>query len=156
MIKFITKMYKKFESLILYGIFGVLTTVLNIATFELCYHPLGINLLFSNVIAWIAGVIFAYVTNKTIVFKSKRNQKGEVIAEMISFVLCRLFTLGLDTLIMFIFIDKLHFNDLLIKIVSNVVVIVFNYVFSKLVIFRKKSDSKDDKKEESSIKKSLS
>ena len=89
-----------------------------------------------------AGVIFAFFTNKFIVFEAK--QKKGFWVELGSFVLARVVTGVLDMLIMLVFVDYLHLNDLVIKIVSNIVVIILNYVFSKFIIFRKKKQGEEN------------
>ena len=95
---------------------------------------MALELQIANIISWIAGVIFAYITNRKFVFESKNNNK---IKEVSNFVLARVLTLVLDMLIMFIFVTWLGFSDKIFKLVSQVVVIVLNYVFSKLFVFKK-------------------
>ena len=121
-----------------YAIFGVLTTVVNIVTYNVCYSSLGINNTLSNVIAWILAVAFAYVTNKVWVFESRSWSREILRKEIPSFVSCRLATGVLDILIMFICVDLMGWPAMLMKIASNVIVIVLNYIFSKLVIFKKR------------------
>jgi len=139
MIETIKKLCIKYKSIIMYGIFGVLTTAVNYFVYWLCAHPLSLDPLVSNTIAWIAGVIFAYITNRIFVFESQENTPSGIIKEVVSFVASRLFTLLVETLIMYIFVKKLGFNDLIIKLIANVVVIILNYVLSKLIVFKKKS-----------------
>ena len=128
---------KKYKDVIPYLVFGVLTTVVNIVVYCIMAHPIGLDVIPSTVAAWIASVIFAYVTNRTWVFHSTAKSFGDIIREIISFVGCRLATGVLDWGCMFLFVDILQFNDLLIKCGANVLVIVLNYVASKLLIFRK-------------------
>lgn len=124
--------------MILYVVFGVLTTAINYGSYFLLAHPAGVSVLASNVIAWILGVLFAFVTNKLLVFDSKSLRFDLVLKELISFVACRLFSGALDTAIMLVFVNMLHFNDLIIKLASNVLVIIINYVLSKFFIFAPK------------------
>lgn len=140
MIGTIKKLVKKYKSLICYGIFGVLTTIINIVVYALCYEQLGISNVASNVIAWIASVIFAYVTNKIWVFESRSMELRILAKEIVSFFGCRLATGVLDLAIMYVTVDKLAFHSTLMKCISNVIVIVANYVASKLVIFNHKED----------------
>lgn len=138
MINFIVKMIKKYKSFIAYGIFGVFTTIVNIATYNYCYNSLGISNTLSNIAAWILAVTFAYLTNKTWVFGSK-SWKWEILRrEVPAFISCRLATGIMDIVIMYICVDIMGWYALLMKIISNVLVIILNYVFSKLVIFKKK------------------
>lgn len=129
---------QKYRGLILYGVFGALTTAINIAAYALCYRVLGVPNVPSNIVAWIVAVLFAFITNKLYVFESKSLERGTVLRELMSFVAARLATGLMDLIIMFVGVDVLHGPDLLIKVGSNVLVIILNYVLSKLVVFRKK------------------
>ncbi len=132
------ELYRKYKETILYLVFGGLTTLINIVTYWLLTKPLGIDFMVSNAIAWAVSVLFAFVTNKLFVFESKGLNAALVVKELVLFVGARLFSGALDMGIMYLFIDILHFNDLLIKVLSNVIVIIVNYVLSKLIIFKKK------------------
>ena len=133
------KLYKKYKDLIPYVFFGVLTTIVNIVIYALCAKYIGWGTIVSTVIAWIAAVLFAYITNRKWVFHSKAKGIKAVCVEIISFFTCRLLTGLLDVGIMRLFVDILGFNDVIIKAVSNILVIVVNYIASKLVIFKKKN-----------------
>ena len=133
----IKKLYEKYSDMIPYLIFGVLTTLVNIASYWLLAHPLGLPTVPSTVIAWVLAVLFAYVTNRKWVFHSEAKTRQEIIKEGVSFYLCRLGTGILDWAGMHLMVDVLHWNDLIVKIALNVVVIILNYVASKLIIFRK-------------------
>ena len=139
MIEKIKELIIKYKGIIFYGIFGVITTVINIAAYALCYKVLGIANVPSVIIAWTVAVIFAFVTNKLWVFESKNMDKKTVIAEFIKFMCARLATGGLDLLIMYIGVDVMHGPDVILKAASNIIVIILNYVFSKLIVFKKKS-----------------
>ena len=138
MINFVIKMIKKYKSFIAYGVFGVLTTIVNIVTYNYCYNHLGISNTLSNIAAWILAVAFAYLTNKVWVFDSKSWKREVLRREILAFISCRLATGILDIIIMYICVDIIGWHALLMKIISNVLVIILNYVFSKLVIFKKK------------------
>ena len=129
---------KKHKSFVFYGIFGVFTTIVNIVTYNLCYDHAGMSNTVSNVIAWILAVTFAYLTNKVWVFDSKSWAWEVLRREVPAFVSCRLATGIMDLVIMYISVDLLHWNAMLMKLLSNILVILLNYVFSKLVIFKKK------------------
>ena len=133
------KLYDKYRDMIPYMIFGVLTTLVNIAAYWLLAHPLGLSTVPSTVIAWVLAVLFAYLTNRKWVFHSEAKTRNEIIKEGVSFYLCRLGTGVLDWLGMYVMVDVLHWNDLIVKIAVNIVVIVLNYVASKLIVFRKKA-----------------
>ena len=133
----IIKLMNKYKSFLMYGIFGVLTTIVNLVVYNLCYYQAGINNIVSNTLAWILAVAFAYFTNKIWVFESKSWGWHVLKREVPAFVSCRLATGIMDILIMFVSVDILGMHAMLMKIISNVLVIVLNYVFSKLVIFKK-------------------
>ena len=137
MIQKIKELVIKYKGIILYGIFGVLTTVINIAVYAVCYKYAGIPNIPSNIIAWVVAVIFAFITNKLFVFDSKDMSMSVMIPELIKFMAARLATLGVDTLIMFIGVDVMDGPAIIIKAASNIIVIILNYVLSKLVVFRK-------------------
>lgn len=138
MMKFVSKMMKKYQSLISYAIFGVLTTIVNIVTYNVCYSKIGIGNTVSNVIAWILAVAFAYVTNKIWVFDSKSWKWSVLKREVTAFVSCRLATGIMDIVIMFLCVDIMDMPAMLMKLLSNILVIILNYIFSKLIIFKKK------------------
>lgn len=121
-----------------YLIFGVLTTLVNIVAYYVLAHPLGLPVLPSSVLAWFLSVAFAYATNRTWVFESQATGLAAVLREAVWFFGCRLATGALDWAIMLVFVDFLHFDDMLVKIASNVVVVILNYLASKLLIFRSK------------------
>ncbi len=118
-----------------YIFFGVLTTIVNYVAFAVLESPLG--WLIANTIAWVAGVLFAYVTNKLFVFDSKTVEAGALAKEFILFVLARVASLLFETAFMYLFVDLLSLNALVCKIIAAVGVVVMNYIFSKLFIFIK-------------------
>lgn len=137
MIEKIKALMIKYKGLILYGIFGVLTTIINIATYAVCYRVIGIANVPSDIIAWVVGVAFAFITNKLYVFGSKSMDMKTLFPELVKFVAARLATGVLDVIIMFIGVDVMHGPDVILKVASNVIVIILNYVLSKLVVFKK-------------------
>ncbi len=129
-------LYIKYKEVINYLIFGVLTTLINIISFDILVH-LSIDWKISNIIAWIISVLFAYITNKLYVFESK---KQNIIKELFSFISFRLLSLVFDLVGMYIFIEILHVDNLISKVIMNVVVVILNYLFSKLFIFKKEEE----------------
>lgn len=129
--------------MILYIVFGVLTTIINILVYTFLRPRLPLNevaaVLTANAIAWVLAVAFAFVTNKLFVFKSKSFEARLFWWELITFVGARLLSLGVDELGMFLLVSVLHVGDLPSKIIVNVLVVIINYVLSKLVIFNKKA-----------------
>lgn len=136
----IKELLKKYKFIILYGIFGVLTTIINIVTYALCYDMFNISNVVSNIIAWILSVLFAFITNKIWVFESKCFDFKIFIKELWNFIVCRLATGALDLSIMYVGVDLLKGPALILKIASNIIVIILNYVMSKLFVFKKGSN----------------
>ncbi|MBQ7953512.1 MAG: GtrA family protein [Clostridia bacterium] len=133
--------YQKYKTQMNYIIFGIVTTISNIITYYILYNKLHIENVTATVIAWFVSVIVAYVTNKIWVFESKSLKPAILVKEVSSFFACRILTGFLDVGIMWIGVDLLLFNSTLLKIISNVIVIVLNYVASKLFIFKNKNES---------------
>lgn len=125
----------KNKEVLLYLVFGVLTTLVNIFSYHLLAKTMHIDYLISTVLAWILSVLFAYVTNRQFVFQ---NKSKNILKEMISFFGFRLLSGGIDLFNMYFFVDIIKMNDMVVKILSNVLVIILNYVFSKLFVFTKK------------------
>lgn len=134
------ELYKKYKEIIMYLIFGGLTTLVNIVAYFILARLLNIETVASTIIALIVSILFAYITNKIFVFESKTNNKKDLLREMISFFACRALSGVMDVAIMYVTVDLWHFNDIIMKIISNIIVIIVNYVFSKLIIFKKKKD----------------
>lgn len=133
----INQYYKKYKEVILYLIFGILTTGVNIAVFWICDTLIHIEYKAGNIIAWIFSVAFAFFMNKFFVFESKNKSNIEASKEAIKFILARIFSLVVDMLLMVLMIDVLKFYSLVAKIISNLVVVIINYVVSKFIIFKK-------------------
>ena len=121
------------RELVLYVVFGAFTFLVNIVTYFLFESVMGINYLVSNVLAWFFSVLFAYITNRTWVFESK---SPEILKEMSLFFGGRIFSGVVDTALMYLFIDVLVLGNTFSKIVVQIIVIVLNYVFSKLIVFK--------------------
>ena len=134
----ILKLIEKYKSIIMYLIFGVLTTAVNVVTYYISAHIFSVNTVTSSVIAWFAAVLFAYITNRKWVFDSKQTGFRNILFEISRFFLCRFATGVVDWVIMYVFVDLLSLNDIIIKISANIIVIILNYVASLLIIFRKK------------------
>ena len=127
-------LYKKYKEIIMYLIFGILTTIVNIVVYFIASNVLNINYLISNATAWFLSVLFAYVTNKLYVFESSSK---EFIKEIVAFFSSRLATGILDMFLMWLFVTVASLNDVVVKIFVNILVIIMNYIFSKLFVFRK-------------------
>lgn len=136
MFKKIWNLYKKYEEVINYVITGGLGTVVNIVIFTVL-RKFEIDLTLSNVLAWTITIIFIYILSRFFVFKTA-GQKDST-REFIMFVLARLATLGIEILILNLTIEAMHINELISKIIAQAIVIVLNYILSKLLVFTKKS-----------------
>ncbi len=132
-----TELWEKYKGIFFYLVFGVLTTIVNIVTYHFCYEVWGVANVPSNIIAWVLAVAVAYITNKLWVFDSKSFAPEVLLPELWKFLSCRILTGVMDTAIMWVGVDLLDGPGTPVKIGSNVLVVVLNYVFSKLIIFKK-------------------
>lgn len=142
--KKILVIYNKHEEIINYLFIGGCTTLISlvayyISVFTFLDPNVSWELQLANIISWIVGVIFAFITNRKVVFKSK-NKK--VLNEVEKFLGARIVTLLIDMLFMYLTVTVLSLNDKIMKIISNVIVIILNYVFSKLFVFVQKESEK--------------
>lgn len=137
--KKLINLYKKYSEVINYLIVGALTTLVSIIVYALFTKLFDVNYMVSNVISWIVSVSFAYVANKLFVFKSKCESKNDILVEIYQFFKYRLFSLVIDILLMYVFVELINIDDMIAKVIVQVIVIVLNYVFSKLFVFKKKS-----------------
>ena len=140
----IVKLSKNYQDIILYVFFGICTTLVNIITYWFCVYLLDVKVLLSSIIAWFIAVLFAYLTNRKWVFHSNAVKCNECLREFLSFYVCRLTTGFIDWGIMYVFVERFYWNDIIIKTLANIVVIILNFVASKVVIF-KHVDEKDVK-----------
>lgn len=138
MVNKIRALIEKYWDIISYLFFGVCTTIVNYIIYLPCYNLLGISATVSNMIAWVVAVAFAYLTNKPFVFKSHDWSKETVIPELTRFVGCRIGSGAAETLILFLAVDLLGWNGNIWKLVTQVMVVVLNYIGSKLLVFTKK------------------
>lgn len=150
----IKKLFLKYKEIISYVFFGVLATIVNLVSFKLFELILGERLyLVTNVVSWLITVIFAYFTNKLWVFESKSWKANVVVKELIGFFGARIFSLVVEEAGLWLMIDICHMGNIswdilsiningnmIAKIIMQVVVVILNYVFSKLIIFKKKKN----------------
>lgn len=129
----------RYWDILSYLFFGVLTTVVNYLVYLPCYNTLGLSAVVSNGIAWVVAVAFAYLTNKPFVFKSHDWSAKTVIPELSKFLGCRIGSGAAETLILYLAVDLLGMNGNLWKLLTNILVIIMNYIGSKLLVFRKKA-----------------
>lgn len=147
------ELYEKHREIIVYFVFGVLTTAVNLITFYVLESLFGTenSYLYNNVIAWVVAVIFAYITNKLVVFESKSWESSVVLRETVEFVGARLFSLAVEEAGLWLLIDALAFGKFsaevmgfditggfIAKVIFAVIVVILNYIFSKFIIFKNK------------------
>lgn len=135
------ELYKKYKEVINYLIFGGLTTVVSMVSYFIFTRVFGIDEVVSSAISWFCAVTFAYITNKIWVFESKTNTVGSFFKEAVMFYLARVASGALcDVGTFALMVKVLHINDVIAKVITQVMVVIVNYVFSKLIVFRKKKE----------------
>jgi len=137
MIGKLKELVEKYWDILSYLFFGVCTTIVNYIVYLPCYNALQMSATVSNVIAWVAAVAFAYLTNKPFVFKSHDWSAKTVIPELTKFIGCRVGSGAAETVILFLAVDLLGWNGNLWKLLTSVLVVILNYIGSKLLVFRK-------------------
>lgn len=134
----IKALIKKYWDVLTYLVFGVLTTVVNYIVYLPLLNVAGLSAALSNIISWAAAVAFAYLTNKPFVFRSNDWSLKTVIPELTKFISCRIASGVMETVILLITVDLLGWNGNIWKLLTSVLVVILNYIFSKLIVFRKK------------------
>jgi putative flippase GtrA len=137
MVQKIKNLVQKHWDILSYLFFGGLTTVVNYLVYLPCYNLLNLSAAVSNAIAWAVAVAFAYLTNKPFVFRSHDWSLKTVIPELTKFVTCRIGSGLLETGILFLCVDLLAWNGNVWKLITSVLVVILNYIASKLLVFKK-------------------
>ncbi len=132
----IREILQKHRDIISYLFFGVLTTLVNYIVYFTLYNLIKLSGIISNIISWVAAVIFAFLTNKPFVFQSKDWSSATVLSELTKFVGCRVGSGLLETVIIFVTVDILSWNGNLIKILTGILVVIINYFSSKKIVFK--------------------
>lgn len=136
--KKIKELYLRYKEVINYLIFGGLSTVVNFVSYFIVARIIGIDEVVSSAISWFCAVLFAYITNKLFVFESKTGNLKQTLIEMIKFFLARILSgILCDVGTFAVMVKVFNINDIISKIITQIMVIVVNYIFSKLVIFKK-------------------
>lgn len=130
--------YTKYKEGILYLFFGGITFFLALAVFAGLYYVIGVNVLIANGCSWIAGVTFSFFTTRLWVFQSMTKGLDLLIRQMAEFLSARLATLLLQEILLFIFVTMLGLSSMGIKIITEVINIILNYLVSKFIIFKRK------------------
>lgn len=145
-LKTIQGLYYEYKEIIHYLVFGGLATIVNFVSYYLFARLLGIDEVISSGLSWFASVLFAYITNKLFVFESKTNTVKEFLKEMITFFLARVLSgILCDVGTFALMVKVFHINDIFSKIVTQIMVVIVNYVFSKFFIFKNQKDNVGEK-----------
>lgn len=129
---------KQYRSIVSYVFFGVVTTLINMAVYYVCYHPLGLSSDLSTIIAWVIAVLAAFLTNKPFVFESHDWSPKVLFPEAASFFGCRVGSGIVELVLMHVTVEMLGLPGMVMKLLVNVIVVILNYVASKLLVFRNK------------------
>ena len=132
----IKELINRYKEAISYLLFGVLTTIVNLISYKF-FTILQVDLYVSVVLAWILSVVFAFITNKLFVFESKSWKMAILGKELVLFLSARILSLGIDLVAMGLMVNIIHIQDMIAKLVANVIVVIANYIFSKFLIFKK-------------------
>lgn len=133
----ILDIYKKYREIINYIIFGGLTTLVNFVIYFFFIEVFRIHYIYSNIVAWFISVLFAYITNRLYVFEKVNTKLESIIREVVMFFGSRLFSGVVETLLLYIMVDISGLSTKYSKIFVAVVVVILNYVFSKMIVFKK-------------------
>ena len=131
------ELIKKYKELIVYGIFGVLTTIVDFGTYYVLTNVLGAEENLSNVISQITAIVFAFITNKIFVFEDKKSGLKDITVQFSKFFSMRLVSLLINSVLFWVMVELLSINDFVTKASVSVIVVVLNYIFSKIFIFKK-------------------
>lgn len=131
-------LFNKYKEIILYVVFGGLTTIVNFIVF-FSLNMFGMNYLMRNAIAIIVSIMFAYITNKICVFNTESNSIKSIVLEFTKFISCRGFSALCDMFCMYVIVSLMNLSEIFAKIVTGIIVILLNYVFSKYFIFKKET-----------------
>lgn len=137
------KILFKYKQFLLYALFGGLTFVVSVVSYGFFCTLLTFNELISNLLSWILAVSFAFFTNRIWVFQSPTNTSTEFFQQLLKFFSGRLATLGVEEIILLLFVTIMHLPNMLVKIAAQIIVIILNYILSKKVIFTSKAKTND-------------
>ena len=143
-LRFLEPFYRRNKEILLYLFFGVLSFLISVGTYALFTEGFHVDVLISNIIAWILSVSFAYITNRIWVFVTVMSDPKGIFLEIGKFISGRLITLVIEEVLLFIFITGMGMNRMIIKISATIIVIILNYLISKLWVFTKASGGHKD------------
>lgn len=131
--------YKKHKEILLYLLFGGLSFVVSIVTYYLFSEKAGMNELVANILSWVFAVSFAFITNYIWVFEKTTTGIKSFMVQVWKFFMGRVFTLVVEEGILIVFVTILALPNMPVKVVAQIIVIVLNYIISKLFVFVKKA-----------------
>jgi len=137
LIKKFKPFYEKRRDIVLYIFFGGLTTVVSFFTFWLFADGFSLDVFIANTISWVLAVAFAFFTNRIWVFEAPTTNKKDFLVQLILFYGGRLLSFAFEMAVLFIFIKQLGLNKLIVKLLATIIVLILNYIISKVIVFRK-------------------
>ena len=132
------KLFEKYRDILIYLLFGALTTLVNFLIYFPLYNWISCSAAFSNAIAWVVAVAFAFLTNKPFAFQSNNWSAHILIPELIKFISCRIGSGLIETMSLWLLVDLLNWNGNWVKLAVSVLVVVLNYISSKWIVFNNK------------------
>lgn len=130
--------YRRYKEMLLYGFFGCGTVLISVGTYALLTEVFSWDILMANAVSWLFATMFAFFTNRTWVFSSHATGIRAFFIQLGSFCFGRFLTLLIEEWMLYFFIGQLQFPNMIIKFIGQIVVILLNYLVSKLVVFRRK------------------
>ena len=134
----VKKIWDRYRDVLLYLIFGALTTLVNYLIYFPLYRCCALPASVSNVVAWAGAVVFAFLTNKPFVFGSHDWSKKVVLPELGKFVGSRVFSGLAETAFLALTVDVLKWHGLVMKVIVSIAVIILNYIASRWFVFKRK------------------
>ncbi len=131
--------YLKYKEQILYLLFGTIVSIVCLGSHWIASEKIGLSTSTAYVISWFAAVVLAFITNKFFVFDSGKSSAGQSAVEIVTFLICRIFTGLFGGAFTVLTVDKLHFPEMLMRLTGSIIEVVLNYFLSKLIVFRKSS-----------------
>lgn len=130
-------LFRKYREIIVYLVVGGITTLISWGTFWLFDRPLGLHYMTCQVLSTVIAILAAFPMNRWLVFPDSEKGFRPLLRQFVSFVSMRVLSFLAESLLLALMVETLHWDEMIVKIVVSVVVVILNYVFSKLLIFRK-------------------
>lgn len=127
------KLFYKYKKILSYIFFAVITSIVNVSIYILCYHCVISNIIISNIVAYSCSIILSFFLNKNIVFK---DNKGKILKQFIAYLALKMFSLFIDSCALILLYDYLHMNNFISKLIANASTTISNYFLNKCYIFK--------------------